>query len=151
MPPLWAENTFMPAKLIICCAGRPAINGHKRRSFLWMDKHGCFVHNGVELDEVAFNACSQEVMSKNQDLRCFAKVVDSDGVATADPRIAHLEAKLIENQTRIYTLQASLISARNSAPASDITLEQALAVVESLAPDKIKKKPGRKPDAIAEI
>ncbi len=138
----------MPAKLIICCAGRPAINGHKRRSFIWVDKHGCYVHEGRELDETPFNAVSQVIMAKNKDLRCFAKVVNGDGAASVDPRIAELEKKLADKQARIETLQASLVSVRAQ---TEPTLDQAIAIVEAQAPDRIKKKPGRKPTEIVEV
>jgi hypothetical protein len=138
----------MPASLIICCAGRPAINGPKRRTFLWVDKYGCFVHEGREMDETEFNTCVQSVMLRNKDLKCFAKVVSSDGAASVDPRIADLEKKLADKQARLEAVQASLIVART---ATEPTLEQALAVVEALAPDRIKKKPGRKPAELLEV
>lgn len=136
-----------------------------------MEKHGCFVHEGRELSESEFNACSQTVMAKNQDLRCFAKVVASDGESGPDPKIAELEKKLADKQARLETVQASLIAARTGAPtpeteskvsamagriaeleaeisaasfAAEPTLEQAIAIVEAQAPDRLKKKPGRK-------
>lgn len=135
----------MPAKLIICCAGRPAINGHKRRTFIWNDKFGCFVHEGRVLDATEFNAKAQEVMAKNQDLRCFARVVESDGDAGPDPRLAELEKSLADKQARVETLQASVLALRTkNAP----TLEEAIAIVEARAPDRLKKKPGRKPESL---
>lgn len=134
----------MPAKLIICCAGRPAVNGHKRRSFIWSDAHGCYVYESRELDEATFNSIAQEVMSKNQDMRCFAKVIGA-GEAGADPRVADLERKLAEKQARLETVQASLIAARS---ATEPTLEQAIALIEAQAPERLKKKPGRKLEAL---
>ena len=135
----------MPAKLIICCAGRPAINGHKRRTFLWNDKFGCFIHEGRVLEAAEFNAKAQEVMAKNQDLRCFARVVETDGAVGADPRVSELEKALADKSTRIEALQESVLSLRTkNAP----TLEEALAVVGELAPDRLKKKPGRKPETL---
>jgi hypothetical protein len=136
----------MPAKLLICCAGRPALNGSKRRSFLWSEPNQCYVYEGRELGETEFNAKSKEVMSKNQDLRCFVKIVSEGGGASEDPRIAQLEAKLAEKQARLETVQASLIEARTKAEPS---LEDAIAIVERLAPDRLKKKPGRKPEPAA--
>ena len=131
----------MPANLIICCAGRPAINGHKRRSFVWKEEYGCFVHDGKLLTETEFNAIAQTVMAKNQDLRPFAKAVGAAATAGADPRVAELEKQLAEKQTRIEALQASVLVLRAK---TTPTLEDALEVVETLAPDRLKKKPGRK-------
>lgn len=134
-----ACHYFMSASLIICCAGRPAINGYKRRSFTWVAEYGCYVHDGKVLSESEFNAVSQEVMAKNQDLRCFAKVVNA--AADADPRIAGFEKALAEKQARIEALQSSVLTLRAHTTPS---LEQALEVVETLAPERLKKKPGRK-------
>lgn len=131
----------MPANLIICCAGRPAINGYKRRSFVWNAEYGCYVHDGRVLTESEFNSTAQVVMAKNQDLRCFAKVVGA--VAGADPRTTELEKQLTEKQARIESLQASVLALRAK---STPTLEEALEVVETLAPERLKKKPGRKPE-----
>lgn len=135
-----------------------------------MDRHNCFVHEGRELSVAEFNSWSQSIMAKNQDLRCFAKVVDGDGGAGTDPHIAELEKKLADKQVRLEAVQSSLIAARAGNPAPDVsaeiveqagriaqleaelatrietapTLEQALAIVEAKAPDRLKKKPGRK-------
>lgn len=135
----------MPAKLIICCAGRPAINGHKRRSFLWNDKYGCYVHENKALSESEFNAAAQEVMRKNEDLHCFAKVVEPDGITGPDPQVSELEKALADKQTRIESLQATVLALRAKTTPS---LEDALEVVETLAPERLKKKPGRRPDPL---
>ena len=134
----------MPANLIICCAGRPALNGFKRRSFMWNAEHGCYVHDNKVLSEGEFNAIAQEVMRKNQDLRCYARVVGV-GVAGADPRIAELEKQLADKQARIESLQATALSLRAKTTPS---LEEAMEVIETLAPERLKKKPGRKAEPL---
>lgn len=143
----------MPAKLIICCSGRPALNGHKRRSFLWSAQYNCFVHEGRVLDEKDFNAVAEAVFKKNQDLRPGVRVVQfSDAAPVLAPdtaaRIAELEAKLAaapaDLSARVTELEAQL-----AAPTADITLEAVLEVVSRLAPHKLKGQPGKKPAAVA--
>lgn len=64
------------AKLIIWCPGRPAINGMKRRTFLWNTTYNCYVHENKVLTEQEFNSVVEAVFKKNQDLRPCARVVE---------------------------------------------------------------------------
>lgn len=124
----------MSAKLIICCSGRPALNGHKRRLFQWNPEYNCFVYENKLFDEAQFNSVIEEVMKKNGDLRPYVKVaVFSDGSTTPPPPsgdYAALEAKYKALQARI------------GAP---LTVDQAEGVLQRLAPHRLKGKPGRKP------
>lgn len=156
------------SKLIICCAGRPALNGHKRRTFLWSTEHNCFIHEGRELTETELNAQVEGVCKKNWDLRPYVKVVrfsDGSGPAAAPvedgskAKIADLQEKLAiaradahtarhANDERLLELTAKIASLEAEAakprtvPAVD--LDQALEIVTRLAPEKLKGKPGRK-------
>lgn len=154
------------AKLIICCAGRPALNGHKRRTFLWNVEHNCFVHEGRELTEAEFNAQAELVFKKNRDLFPYAKVARlSDGSAPAAPVVDESKAKIADLQEKLAAARADAHAARNSAnaavlelqakvekleadtktPRAATGLEEALEIVTRLAPEKLKGKPGRKP------
>ncbi len=155
------------AKLLICCAGRPALNGHKRRTFLWSEEHKCFVHEGRELDEAEFNACSEAVFKKNRDLFPYAKVARlSDGsTPAATPAEDPSKAKIAELQEKLAAARADAHAARNSAnaavlelqakvekmesdakaPRAAASLDEALEIVARLAPEKLKKRMGRPP------
>jgi hypothetical protein len=119
----------MPAKLIICCTGNPNINGHKRRNFLWNEEFKCFAYENRVMSEREFNAQAEAVFKKNWDLRPTARVVQfSDETQTVS--------------TVVHTTDPTPVQAR------PISLEEALEVVNSLAPDRLKKTPGRKPAAM---
>lgn len=125
----------MSAKLIICCSGRPALNGHKRRLFQWNPEYNCFVYENRLFDEVEFNSKIEEVMKKNSDLRPYVKVaVLSDGSAVQAPAAptgdyAALQAKYAALQARI---------------GQPVTAAEAEEVLLRLAPHRLKAKPGRK-------
>lgn len=139
------------AKLIICCAGRPALNGHKRRTFLWSVEHNCFVHEGRELSETELNAQVEGVFKKNWDLRPFVKVARfSDGAVVEAAVADETKAKIADLQEKLAIARAETHAARVEAKeAKDAlaapSLEAALEIVQRLAPDKLKGKPGRKP------
>jgi len=166
------------AKLIICCAGRPALNGHKRRTFLWSVEHNCFVHEGRELTETELNAQVEGVFKKNWDLRPFVKVARfSDGtVEAAAPVEDATKAKIADLQEKLAIARADAHTARNArnetvlslqakvdaleaaagapivaeAPVAAPTLEQAIEVVQRLAPERLRKQSlGRKPAEMA--
>lgn len=153
------------AKLIICCAGRPALNGHKRRTFLWSVEHNCFVHEGRELTEAEFNAQAELVFKKNRDLFPYAKVARlSDGSSPAAPAVDDSKAKIADLQEKLAAARADAHTARNEAnaklleaqakaekleadakaPRAAASLDEALEIVARLAPEKLKKTPGRK-------
>ncbi len=158
----------MPAKLIIWCPGRPALNGHKRRTFQWSVQHNCFVHEGKELTEQEFNAKAELVFKKNQDLRPCVRVVQYSDAAPVlaeetAARVLELEAKItllharsavpveVANENAQLKAKVAELEAKLAAPPlpSVITLEQAWEVVHRLAPHKLKGQPGKKPAAVA--
>jgi hypothetical protein len=128
-------------KLILCCAGRPGLNGHKRRSFLWNAEHNCFIHEGRAFEPSEFNEIVQDVCKKNWDLYPYAKVIPDAGEKFAPPESAGLKEKVADLQEKLATARAEAHAARTA----DVTLETALAVVEKLAPERLKRKPGPKP------
>ena len=130
----------MSAKLIICCSGRPALNGHKRRLFQWNPEYNCFVYENKLFDEAEFNAVIEEVTKKNNDLRPFVKVaVLSDGSAP--------EAKPQE-QTGDYAALHEKYLALQSRIGLPVTPAEAEEVLQRLAPHRLKGKPGRKPELV---
>lgn len=147
------------AKLIICCAGRPALNGHKRRTFLWSVEHNAFVHEGRELTEIELNAQVEAVFKKNWDLRPFVKVARFSGGAEAPApvedgakaKIADLQEKLAiaradAHATRVEAGEAKVALVGPAPIAAVPTLEQALEIVTRLAPERLRKQNlGRKP------
>jgi hypothetical protein len=149
------------SKLIICCAGRPALNGHKRRTFLWSEKYKAFVHEGRELTEAELNACCEAVFKKNWDLHPFVKVAEfSDGSVPSDavPADDGSKAKIADLQEKLAIARADAHTARNEAnakileltakleaPSAAPSLEEALEIVGRLAPERLKKRMGRPP------
>lgn len=126
----------MPAKLIIACTGRPAVNGQRRRKFVWNPKYNAYVYEGREFGEREINDVIDVVIRKNSDLRPYMKVVQFSDEATA-------------------TFQQTVHTTDPTPPAGAdgsriITLQEALAVVEKIAPERLKKTPGKKP-AMVEV
>lgn len=108
----------MPAKIIITCPGRPAVNGHKRHSFLWNPAYACYVFENRVLTTEEYNKIADKVFDKNSHLRPRVKFLPED----------------TETLAPITTLTA----------AREITLDEALEVVGRLAPGRLKTKPGPK-------
>lgn len=134
----------MSVKLLICAPGRPALNGHKRRSFLWTPEFNCFVYEGRQLTEQEFNTISEPVFKKNGDLRPFVKIAQfSDGKAAVDTQFMVPATEHEALKTRYKALQARI--GEPVAPVAtitagrEITLDEALAVVLRLAPEKLRK------------
>ncbi len=121
----------MSTKLVIACPGRPAINGHHRRKFTWMPEYNAYVYEGRVLDEREVNAIAEVVVKKNTDLHPYMKVVQfsEEKTETSAPIV----------QQTVHTTDPTPPAAR------PITLDQALDVVQKLAPEKLKKAPGKKP------
>ena len=117
------------SKLIIYVGGKPAINGFKRREFVWSDAHKCFIYGGTEIDERDFNAKCEKAFRNNQDLNPQVKVVafSDEPTITVQP-----PSPPMPDVTTITV-------------AREISLAEAESVVARLAPDRLKKTPGRKP------
>ncbi len=117
----------MSVKLIIWIPGKPNIHGHKRREFLWVPAFSCYLYEGKEIEPSAFNAKYEKAMKNNGDMLPRVKVIETASAESAAP-----------------------ISTPNlPPPAPELTiteqLEKAEAVIERYAPERLKKKPGAKP------
>ncbi len=109
-------------KLIIYVKGKPIIHGYKQREFRWMPKHNCYVFREQEFTPKEYDAIHEKVMMDNQDLRPMVRVlvdVAAPDEWEAPPAITTITAK-------------------------EITVADAEAVMERLAPHRLKKKPGPK-------
>ena len=153
------------------------MNGHKRRTFMWSAEHNCFIHEGRELSETELNAQVEGVCKKNWDLRPFVKVARfSDGTdEIAAPAEDGSKAKIADLQEKLAAARADAHAARNAGNEAVLTLqakvdaleaaaaaptaagepaapslEQALEVVQRLAPERLRKQNfGRKPSEMA--
>lgn len=112
----------MSAKLIIWIPGKPQLNGHKQREFLWSPAHSCYLYGGKEIDASEFNALYEKAVRNNADLGPRVKVlsVDKTIVRAAPP-------------APITTITAREVSA-----------DEAEEVLQRLRPERLKKKTGPK-------
>lgn len=110
------------AKLIIWIGGKPIINGYRIRDFHWNVAHACYIYEGVEIEDAKFNEKFEKAYRNHADLHPKVKVV-----ATSKPEVQK------PAPPPIATISA----------AKEITLEDAVAVVAQLAPERLKKMPGR--------
>jgi|SRR5882724_3051111 len=112
-------HLFMSAKLIIYVTGKPLMHGYKMREFVWSAPHGCYLYEGAEIEAYEFNEKYAKAIKTNADLNPKVKVVGDAQFAMPLPII-----------TTSY---------------SEMTVEEAEAVMLRLAPERLKKKPGPKP------
>ncbi len=120
------------AKLIIWLTGRPLVYGFKRRDFIWSEAHKCYLFKGKELDEQEFNEVVEYALTSHPELHPKVKIVEfSKTVAVETPPPPPFIPP--------------------PAPRLEITVEEAEAVMEQLAPDRLKKKAGRKPAPLLEV
>ena len=122
------------AKLIIWVGGKPLINGYKIREFLWSVAHNCYIYEGREINEADFNAKFEKAHRNNADLHPQVKVVEFSAEV---PKVSVQPVKSTESATG--TIAKTVEFDR------EITLEEAEEVVARLAPDRLKKRPGRPP------
>lgn len=66
----------MSVKLIIYISGKPSLHGHKRREFLWVPTHGCYLYGGEEIEPSEFNAKFEKAMKTNSDMNPRVKVIE---------------------------------------------------------------------------
>jgi hypothetical protein len=111
------------AKLIICAKGHPLVNGIKRQDFMWSERHGCYLYLGRELEEREFNEVVEKVMTLYRTFFPSVRVSTFSEPAPA-PEKAPPAAELDIEEPR------------------EVTLAEALDVVEHLAPHRLKKQPG---------
>jgi hypothetical protein len=113
------------AKLIIYAKGHPLVNGLKRMEFLWVEKYGSYLYLGRELDEHEFNIVVEKAMNLYRAFYPLVKVVDISEPAPAPAKSApSAELDIDESGPR------------------EITVAEALEVMERLAPHRLKKQPG---------
>lgn len=99
--------------------GRPIVQGFKRYEFLWDEALQCYVFEGKTFTEQEFNDKTRKVFSNLTYRALFpmVKCLDAAAAPVAIPPISTITA-------------------------GEVTLEQALEVVDRLAPDRLKRKPG---------
>ena len=119
------------AKLIIYVTGKPLMNGYKVREFQWSEVHRCYLYEGRELDAAEFNEKWEKAYRNNGDLSPKVRVTDAGNPPTPAP--------------------ANPAPLPEPTPPAEPTLDEALAIVQRLAPDRLKAKPGRKPSAHVEV
>lgn len=118
----------MSAKIVIACLGRPSINGMRRLKFHWNPEFNCYVYLNRVLDEREANELGEQAVKKFAQLRPFMKVVQFSDEAT----------------TTIHQTVHTTDPSPEPVPAGQppiITLEQALDVVQKLAPERLRKTP----------
>jgi hypothetical protein len=115
------------SKLIIWVSGRPIIYGYQRQDFKWSVPHNCFIYLGRELEEKEFNDVIDKVLSRHKDKNPSIKVMLTAPVADELP----------PDEVPSFGQESE-----------DLRLKRALEIVQQLAPDMIKKKPGRKPEPV---
>lgn len=117
----------MSAKLIIWIAGKPLLNGHKQREFIWDASHGCYIYGGKEIDAADFNDIYEKAVRNNSDMSPRVRVVGISVTVRAQPPIETPPPAPI-----------TTISAR------EITADEAEEVLQRERPDRLKKKTGPK-------
>jgi len=105
---------------------------------MWNEQHKCYVYENKPFDPHEFNAIAEAVFKKNHDLRPCVRVVgdeaEMNGVSTP-PTVPASEYESLK--ARYKSLQARI--GGPEVPAPEITLEAALAVVQRLAPERLRK------------
>lgn len=108
------------AKLILYVTGKPLLYGFKRGEFKWSQPHQCYIYQGKVFSESEFNAVADRVLRGFPDMFPSARVVELSATVPAPAPIATI------------------------AQGREITVEEAEAALQRLAPEMLKKKPGRK-------
>ena len=113
------------SKLIIYLPGKARVQGYKMYDFLWDESLQCFVFRGKAYDPHEFNEAYDICMKR------FRRLLPTISV-------------------KVIGLETAPVVAATPAPTPtpaphEITVEEAEAVMQRLAPDRLKKKPGPKP------
>lgn len=125
--PVIGHNTM---KLILWIGGRPQMNGLRRRAFQWVPNYGCYIYEGKEIDGAEFNAKYEEAQKHGKLLGLTPNVK----VVSLAPSVS-----AVEPPTPVATITV----------AREITAEEAEEIMQRLAPERLKGKPGRKPHVAA--
>jgi hypothetical protein len=120
-----APFSFM--QFIAYLTGNPAIQGYHRRDFKWSPEHGCYIYLGRTFDEKEFNVLMPAIWKKYREHFPQFKILDApktEPVVAAPAPVASLQ---------IDVPQAPV----------EITVEAAEAVLQRLAPEKLRKQAPR--------
>lgn len=117
------------SKLIIYVSGKPNIYGFKRAEFKWSQEHKKFLFLGREIEESEFNALAERALNNYHDM---------------NPRVMFVGAPAASEES----LQPAPVATIGT---GEITLEMAEEVIQRLAPQRLKKKSGPKPNPAAVV
>ena len=104
-------------KFLIYLDGSPAAHGHTRFEFKWSQTHGVYLWEGREIEAHEFNKIAAIAFTRYIQFSKLGWVV---------------KAKIVDSPRQ------------EPAATGEVTLDQALEVVEALAPHRLKKKTGPK-------
>ncbi len=126
------------SKLIIYVGGKPLINGYSRRDFHWSEAHRCYIWGGKELNDSEFNVAYEQAIKNHADLVPRVRVIS----LTVEPAV------VVKLETVTAVEPVATISV-----AREISLDDAIAVVARLAPERLKKltRPAAAPTRVMEV
>ena len=114
----------MALQFILYVTGKPRLHGVRKREFMWSNEHGCYVFESRTIDEKEFNLIVPQVLRKYEDMRPAVKIVTPESELQTAPLISDIP------------------DIPPTAP-REITLDEAVAVIQKLAPDRLRNRPGR--------
>jgi len=112
-------------KFIIYLDGNPFVQGYTRFEFKWSQSHGAYLWEGREIDANEFNAVAKVALTRYANLKWHPMVKIVSGLG---------------EQPLTAVLPPSV--------GNEITVSEAEAVMERLAPHRLKKKTGPKPELV---
>jgi hypothetical protein len=115
------------SKLIIYVTGRTLFHGFARGPFKWHKPTGLYRYEGREFSEAEFNKIVDKVLHDYSDMNPSVRITEFSSTAPAIP----------EPVAQIHN-------------GHEVSLYDALSVVERLAPEKLKRKTGPRPQRFAE-
>ncbi len=117
------------SKFICFIEGRPIVQGFKRYEFIWDEALYCYVFRGKSFTEAEFNKITSAVFTNITYRPLFPQVkcIEESPAAESAP-VAPAPVETIDEP--------------------EITLDQAVEVMQRLAPERLKKKPGPRQPAL---
>jgi hypothetical protein len=112
-------------KFIIYLDGNPFVQGYTRFEFKWSQSHGAYLWEGREIDEKEFNSVAKVALTRYASMKWHPMVKIVSG---------------IDEPAATAVLPPSV--------GREITVDEALDVMERLAPHRLKKKTGPKPELV---
>jgi hypothetical protein len=125
-------------QFIAYLTGNPAIQGYHRRDFKWSPTHGVYIYQERTFDEKEFNTVMPAIWKKYREQFPQFKIVSSLEPAP----VAAPEAPPVVAVPAIDVPAAVL-------PPAEITIEQAEAALQRLAPEKLRRQPAPRPQVAA--